>query len=299
MAAVAGAASEAGETGRALTIGEGSVASRQVVAMGRDLEVRGEAASDVAAIGGSVEVSGRVRGDVIVLGGNARLGSRAQVGGDVFVLGGELEAEPGARIEGRSVAYPTISSAWVILLGGPTLGQGTLSPVVVGAKLALVAAWLVWTFLLFAVGGRELLSTSRGVRREPFRNFFVGLSGTLALFLTALLFSAFAAVLVGVPLLLLAVLIALLLKLWGMAAVFHALGEWLLERFGQRWTPLNAALVGLCALGVLKLLPWVGAWSWTVASLIGVGASLTTKFGRLEPWFESSPAAAPAIDASP
>lgn len=287
------------EPRRGLIIGEGSVASRQVVAMGRDLEVRGEAAADVAAIGGSVAVSGRVRGDVIVLGGDARLESHATVGGDVFVLGGELEIEPGARIEGRSVAYPTISSAWVILLGGPTLGQPTLSPVVVGAKLALVAAWLVWTFLMFGVSGREVLSTSRGIRQEPFRNFFVGLSGTLAIFLTALLFSAFAAAFVGVPLLLLSVLIALLLKMWGMAALFHALGEWLLERFGRRWTPLNAALLGLCLLGLLKLLPWGGAWSWTLASLIGVGASLTTKFGRREPWFEAPLAPSRAIDARP
>lgn len=284
---------------RALTIGAGSVASRQVVAMGRDLEVQGEAAADVAAISGSVRVTGRVRGDVIVLGGDARLGSDAQVGGDVFVLGGELEAAPGARIDGRSVAYPTISSAWVILLGGPALGQSTMSPVVVGAKLALVAGWLAWTFLLFAVSGRELLSTSHGIAQEPFRNFFVGLTGTLAIFLTALLFSAFAAVFVGVPLLLLAVLIALLLKLWGMAAVFHALGDWVLGRFGKRWMPLNAALVGLCLLGVAKLVPWVGGWSWTVASLIGVGASLTTKFGRREPWFEASLRPSQALDARP
>ena len=84
-------------------------------------------------------------------------------------------------------------------------------------------------------------------------------------------------------------LVALLLKLWGMVAVFHALGDWVLSRvLHRRWIPLNAAILGLVLLGVLKLIPWVGAWSWTVASLIGVGASLTTKFGRREPWFETA-----------
>lgn len=272
-----------------LVIGEGSVASRQVVALGRDLQVDGEAAADVAAINGSVEVTGRVRGDVIVLGGDANLGSSAHVGGDVFVLGGRLEADPGARIDGRSVAYPTVGSAWVILLGGPSLGQPTVSPVVIGAKMALMAAWLAWTLLLFAIGGRGVLSSSEGIQQEPFRNFFVGLSGVLALFLSALLFSAFAAVLVGVPLLLMVVLVAVLLKLWGMVALFHALGQWVLTRLlKRRWIPLNAAILGLCLLGLLKLVPWVGAWTWTVASLIGIGASLTTKFGRREPWFESA-----------
>lgn len=295
LAGSAGASSAEEPDG--LVIHAGSVASRQVVALGRDLSVEGEAAADVAAINGSVRITGVVRGDVIVLGGGAHLGRAASVGGDVFVLGGALEAEPGARISGRSVAYPRIGAAWVILLGGPSLGQPTWSPVVIGAKLALLAAWLAWTLLLFAVGGREVLSTSEAVQTEPFRNFFIGLSGVLALFLTALLFSAFAAVLVGVPLLLITVGVALLLKLWGMTAVFHAFGSWFATRLlRRRVLPLNAAIVGLCLLGVLKLIPWVGDWSWTVASLIAVGASLTTKFGRREPWFEASlgPAAAPA-----
>ena len=76
---------------------------------------------------------------------------------------------------------------------------------VTATLLALLAAWLAWTLLLFAVSGRGVLSTSVGVSHEPFRNFFAGLTGVLALFLTALLFSAFAAVLVGVPLLLMVV----------------------------------------------------------------------------------------------
>ncbi len=285
---MAGAESATSEDAPGLVISEGSVASRQVVALGRDLRVDGEAAADVAAINGSVDVTGRVRGDVIVLGGDARLEAEAYVGGDVFVLGGRLEAAPGARIEGRSVAYPSVGAAWVILLGGPSLGQATTSPVVLGAKLALVAAWLAWTLLLFAVGGRGVLSASDGIRVEPFRNFFVGFSGVLALFLTALLLSGFAAMLVGVPLLLLVVLLAVLLKVWGMVAVFHALGDWVARRLlRRRWSPLNSAVLGLFILGVFKLLPWVGAWTWTVASFIAVGVALTTKFGRREPWFET------------
>lgn len=285
---------------KALVIERGSVATRQVVALGRDLEIAGEAASDVAAVDGSVEITGSVEGDVIVLGGSARLGSSARVDGDVFVLGGSIETEPGAHIEGRSVAYPSVGSAWVILIGGPSLGRSAFSAVTVGAKLALVAAWLAWTLLLFATGGREVLSTADGIREQPFRNFGVGLSGVLAIFLTVLLLSAFAASLVGVPLLLLAVLVALLLKLWGMAAVFHALGDWIVGRvFKRRWMPLNAAVLGLGVLGILKLIPWIGVWSWTIASLIAVGASLTTKFGRREPWFEGAmlPAPAETLDA--
>lgn len=256
--------------------------------MGRDLVVAGEARSHVAAVSGSVEVSGRVGGDVIVLGGSARLVETAVVDGDVYALGGVVEVASGAHIGGRSAAYPTMSGAWLTLLEGPALGLSPLSPVVVAAKLALLAAWLALTLLLFATGGREMLSTSDGVRREPFRNFFTGLAGVLALLLTALFFSAFAAAVVGIPLLAIVVIVALLLKLWGMVAVFHALGDWAARGLLRRRRPhaLNAAALGLFLLGGVKLVPWLGTVAWTAATLIGVGSALTTKFGRRRPWFE-------------
>jgi len=83
------------------------------------------------------------------------------------------------------------------------------------------------------------------------------------------------------------VLFALLLKLWGMVAVFHALGALALRWVRRpRALALNAATVGLLVLGIAKFVPVAGAWAWTVATLIGVGASLTSKFGRQEAWFQ-------------
>lgn len=272
----------------ALRLAKGSMTRNQMVAMGKDIIVAGEALSDVAAMEGSVEVTGRVAGDVVVLGGDARLGPEAQVGGDVFVLGGTIQAAPGAHAAGRMVSYPTASSALITLIEGPSFGLGFTSPAVLGTKLALLAAWAALLLLLFAATGRQLLETADGVRREPFRSFATGLTGVLALVLTAMFFSAFTGGLVGVPLLVLVVLLALLLKLWGMVAVFYALGDWLARRFLRRprMRPLNAATIGLLVMGAVKFLPYVGIWVWTAATLIGIGAALTTKFGRQEPWFE-------------
>jgi hypothetical protein len=275
----------------ALRLERGSVARQQLVAIGRDLAVDGDALSDVAALEGSVAVTGHVAGDVIVLGGDVRLGGRARVDGDVFVVGGVVAAAPGARIGGRSVSYPTASSAFLTLLEGPSLGLSATSSLVLGAKLALLAAWAALLLLFFAAGGRELLATSEQVRVEPFRSFAVGLTAVLAAVLTALFFSAFSGALLGLPLLGLVVLFAVVLKLWGMVAVFHALGDWVTVRLlRRRMRPLNAATLGLLLLGALKMVPWIGIWSWTVATLIGVGAALSTKLGRREPWFGMEPA---------
>ena len=287
MLAAATGIGQAAEPPPALVIEQGSLAREQVVVLGRDLLVDGEARSNVAAVNGNVRIRGRVGGDITVVGGDVLLGSRARVSGDVFVLGGRIEASQGARIEGRSAAYPSVSSAWLTLLEGPSLGLEPWSPVVVGAKLALLAAWLALALVLLATSGRQVLSTSESVAREPFRNFFVGLTAVLAIVLTALFFTSFAAVIVGIPMLVLVVLLALLLKLWGMVAVFHALGSWTGSRvLRHRILPANGTVLGLLLLGGLKLVPWVGTWVWTIATLIAVGASLTTKFGRREPWFE-------------
>jgi len=271
----------------ALRLEKGSVARHQLVAIGRDLVVAGEALGDVAALQGSIEVSGRVAGDVIALGGNARLAPTAEVGGDVYALGGTIDAKPGARLGGRTVSYPSASAAWLTLIEGPAVGLPSSSPVVLGAKVALLAAWSALLLLFFAASGREVLGTADNVRREPFRSFFVGLTGVLAMLLTALFLSAFAGALVGVPLLVLVVLLAVVLKLWGMIAVFYALGDWIARRLlRRRIRPLTAATWGLLILGALKFIPWIGIWSWTAATLIGVGAALSTKFGRREPWFD-------------
>jgi hypothetical protein len=278
----------------ALVLEADSLARSQLVGLSRDVVVDGRALEDVAALNGSVRVTGVVEGDVLALGGDVALASTARVAGDVFTLGGVIHADPGAEIGGRAVSYPTASSAWLTLMEGPSLGLPATSPLVVAAKLGLLAAWLALVLVFFAASGREVVSTSTGVAHDPLRNFVVGLVGVVTLVLTGLLLATLAGALVGVPMLVLVVVLALVLKLWGMVAVFHALGAWLargMVRLGvwrRRLTPLHAATTGLLVLGVFKFIPYIGVWTWTAATLIGVGAALTTKFGRREPWFQTA-----------
>lgn len=276
----------------ALRLDAGSVARNRIVALGRDLVIAGDAEDVAVAVGGSVTVTGRAFGDVIVLGGNARLTATARAFGDVYVLGGRIDAEPGALIAGRSVAYPDASKAWLALVEGPTLGADPW--LVLGTKLGLLAFWALVVALLLATSGRELVSTAQSVRAEPFRNFAVGLTGVLAMAMTAVAASALAGAVVGLPLLALVAVFALLLRFWGLVAVFLALGSWILDRtrrgrgVRRATLPVTAACVGLVALGILKLIPWLGAWTWMLATFIGVGAALTTKLGRREAWLNAS-----------
>jgi hypothetical protein len=286
-AAAPGPASHSGTPQPALRLERGAIARHQLVAVARGVEVEGDALADVAALQGSVLVTGHVKGDVIVIGGNARLGPRAAVDGDISVMGGVIQADPGARIGGSSVSYPNASPSLMTFIEGPSLGLSSASPLVLGAKLALLAAWAALLLLLFAASGRQMLETADDVRDEPFLSFFTGLTGVAALVLTALACSIFLGGLAWAPMLALAALLLIVLKLWGMVAVFHALGDWVALRLLRRSVrPLNAATMGLLLMGGVKFLPYVGVWAWTAATLIGIGATLTTKFGRREAWFE-------------
>ena len=275
-----------------LRLEAGSVARQPIVAVGRGVEVAGEALAGVTALNGSVAISGLVHGDVTVLGGDLVLAPTAVIEGDALVLGGRLLAAGGSRLSGRAVAYPTVSRAWLTLLEGPSLGMGATSPLVLGAKLGLVAAWLALTLLLFASAGRPLVRTSEEVRHEPLRCFAAGLVGLATIVLSALFLSAFLPTLLGIPLLVLVGLFALVLKLWGMVAIFHSFGRFCVARFARRRVvQLHAAVLGLSLLGLIKLVPMAGVWVWTAATLIGMGAALRSKFGRFEPWFASDGAA--------
>jgi hypothetical protein len=270
------------ERPEALLIERGAVASHQIVALGRDIVVEGEALEGLTALDGSARISGTVAGEVTVLGGDALLAPNAIVRGDVHVLGGRISMAPGARIEGRAIAYPTISRAWTTLLEGPSLGLDASSPIVVAAKLGLVAAWLAVTLVLFAAGGRGLASASDEIRREPLLCFASGLVAVLAALLTTLLLSEVAPTPLALPLIGLLVFAAIAARLWGVVALFHALGRALLGLFGRRRQPaLHAAVVGLVVLALAKFVPYVGVVAWGAATFVGVGAALRTHFGRL------------------
>ncbi len=253
----------------------GSVASRQIVALGRPLWIEGEALANAAVLQGDARIDGVVRGDVIALGGDVVLSARAQVDGDVYAVGGTIEAADGSVIGGRTAAYPDAPSTALVLMEGPALGLAPGSRPVLAAKAAVLCAWLVLALLAAALGcERPLRRTGERLRDRPLRSFFVGLLAVASTLVGLVLFSAFAPATVGLPIAVVGIAGLTLAKVWGTVAVFEAVGSAASRRMGAGMALPLRLVLGACLLGWIKFVPWLGTVAWSMLTLVAIGATL-------------------------
>jgi hypothetical protein len=175
---------------------------------------------------------------------------------------------------------------WVSLSTGLAMLQRT------AVILSLLFVWLIAAVVVTLMSAREIRYSSVELRASALHCFALGLVALTSFVLTAIVFSYFPSV-IGVPLLIALAVFAIVAKIYGAIAVFHALGTMIagarsreaLDR--RRWLrgDLAMVIVGVLLLGALRLIPVVGTIIWMLASVFGVGTALATKFGRREPWF--------------
>jgi len=159
--------------------------------------------------------------------------------------------------------------------------------------VSLLFVWIIAAVVVTLMSGREVRYSSIEVRTSPLHCFALGLVAVTSFVLTAIMFSYLIPYLVGIPLLVALGVFAVLTKVYGTIAVFHAIGtsvagsrnrDVMLQR---RWLrgDLAMVLVGVVLLGAIRLIPVLGLIVWSLASVFGIGTALATKFGRREPWF--------------
>ena len=233
----------------------------------------------VQAYGGTLLVRDVIAGDLLVIGGAVTFAGRGRVQGNLIHAGAKLSGTEG-RVGGR--VYPLAS------LEG---AAGALTKNAIIASLLFV--WLIAAIVVTLMSGREIRLSSLEVRTSALHCFVLGLVALTSFVLTAIAFSYLVPYVIGIPLLAALGVFALLTKIYGMIAVFHAVGTIIagarkrsqLEQ--RKWLRGDLAMVviGVLLLGALRLVPVVGTILWSLASIFGVGVALATKFGRREPWF--------------
>ena len=229
--------------------------------------------------GGTLLLREVIAGDLLVIGGKVTFLGNGRVQGNVIHAAATLDGVEG-RVGGRIYPLASLEGA-----------AGALTKNAIIASLLLV--WLLVAVVVTLMSGREIRVSSIEVRTSALHCFVLGLVALTSFVLTAIAFSYLVPYVIGIPLLAALAVFALLTKVYGLIAVFHAVGTLLagarsrgqLER--RRWLRGDLAMVviGVLLLGALRFIPVVGTILWSLASIFGVGVALATRFGRREPWF--------------
>jgi hypothetical protein len=245
----------------------------------RSTTISSPIAGSVQVYGGSIEVRDLIDGDLLVFGGDINFADRGRVKGNVVYAGGKIVNGEG-RIGGE--AYPLAS-----------VGGAATSITKTAVILSLLFVWLCAAVVVTLASGREIRFSSMEIRVSALHCFIVGLVAMTSFVLTAIAFSYLVPYLIGIPMLAALGVFAILTKIYGMVAVFHAVGTWIAgartreQLAGRKWLrgDVSMVLAGVLILGAIRLIPVIGTIAWSVASVFGIGVALATKFGRREPWF--------------
>jgi len=259
--------------------GNGIKVANDVYLFNQDGVVTKPVAGTVQVYAGSLSVRDVIAGDLLVIGGTVTFAGRGRVEGNLIHAASTIrdaEAHVGGRI------YPLAS------LEGAAVSM-TKNAIV--ASLLLV--WLLAAIVVTLMSGREIRFSSAEVRGSSLHCFVLGLVALTSFVLTAIAFSYLVPYVVGIPLLAALAVFAILTKIYGMIAVFHAAGTLVAgvrsrqQLAGRKWLRGDLAMVviGVLLLGAIRLIPVIGTIVWGLASIFGVGTALATKFGRREPWF--------------
>jgi hypothetical protein len=246
---------------------------------GGDVRIDQPVSGSVQVYKGNVTVANVIAGDLLVLGGTVTFLGAGRVNGDL-IYGASKVSNAGDRVRGH--IYPFLSL------------EGAAASMTKNAVVAsLLLVWVIVAVIVTLISGREVRTSSVEVRTSALHCFVLGLVALTSFVLTAIAFSYLVPYVIGIPLLAALVVFGVLTKVYGMIAVFHAIGTLVAgarnrqQLASRKWLRGDLAMVviGLLILGAIRLIPSVGPLVWSLSSVFGVGVALATRFGRREPWF--------------
>ncbi|HLV99558.1 MAG TPA: polymer-forming cytoskeletal protein [Ktedonobacterales bacterium] len=270
-----------------ITIFSGQTADH-ITACGGNVAVLGHITGDVTAYGGSVtisasgivdgnitsyggrvEVAGLVQGDVTSYGASVTLDSLSHVQGNVQTYGGGISKMTDARVDGSiDRNHPTSFS----LTNLPFLNPfGFSFP---GVSI------IVWVLIAAALAHWFPQRTLR-VGEVMFSNLPRSLAiGALSWVLGGILAVILALTIIGIPVTLAILLVLAAGGVLGNVAIGWLIGRGILQRLARRdYSPVLEAMVGVAILALIESLPFLGFLLSIFIALLGVGATLLSRFG--------------------
>ena len=281
--------------GMLLTAGQASASEdKRVIRIGRDVTVEaGTKVRSVVTLGGQVTVSGTVEKSIVALGGSVVLTRTALVGGNVSAIGGVIVIARGAEVGGSltelnsSNLYETLATA----LSSEWEGWSWVFAII---SLSIFLVILMLALLITALLPKPVQTVSEAITENTFK---VALWGILGLVTIAPLTLLLTISVVGIALIPLQVIVVVCAVLLGFIAVGQRLGRAVLSLLKRpRPGPVRETFWGLILLWAIGWLPYVGWMAKAIAIVLGLGATLVTRFGTYRGWqcVPCAPAAVPA-----
>jgi hypothetical protein len=258
-----------------------SAAPGSITSVRRDVVVSQALPGRVVAVLSDVRIAARVSGDVVVWGGNVSFAPGGSVAGDLLVFGGTIEGPAGAAlpVEGRVSTPGSLLRIYLAeMRRAPWEGAGAGPSVLGGLHLVALSVWLAVALVLLYFFASPLSRAAMSAEDDWTGSLAAGALGVLTLFLAAGAALSLLPSAVAIPIALASAAVAVVAKVFGMAALFLLLGQKLLKSVAPARRPAALA-AGFVVLGGLSLVPLVGALVWSAASIVAVGVALLSRFG--------------------
>ena len=299
--------------------------SYPVVRIGQDFTLKaGESARELTVIFGDATIEGRVDHDVVVVLGSARLAGTAVIDGSLVVIGGSAQAAEGAQVHqdvfvgGGGFDTPAgFAPGGTYVAIGSTLLGGYLRDLMPWLTRGLlwgrpIVPWLPWVWtiaaifflvnlLLNVVFDAPVKAATATLRATPLSAFMTGLLVMLLAGPVCLLLAVSVIGVAVVPFVLCALLLAGIL---GKIAFARWLGMSVVRQDepDRRSQSLRSFLIGSAIMCVAYMIPILGAVTWTMAGVFGLGAATQAFFSAYRRENPKSPRAVKlpaAPDAAP
>lgn len=231
----------------------------------------GRTVDEAVAFGENIRIDGTVRGDVTAVGGEITIGSSGRVLGDAVAFGGSITILDGGELRGNRVEVENAS------LPLPAEEEEEGLAALIYRRLVLMLSLAGAGVLVVGLFPGRVHRIARGVEARPFWSGMVGATVSVLLTVFALLFGLLTLGL-GLPVSFLGMALLAAAWLFGFVGLCQAIGDRLpfADKPHGRWL---AFLVGMGLVSCVGSLPWVGMLVVFVASMMSIGAAITSRFG--------------------
>ena len=255
---------------------------KSIIKIGSDVVIEaGQKVRNVVAIGGQITVRGAVENHIVAVGGSVVLTKTAFVGGNVVSLGGVIVMARDSQV-GGSLTEINSSNLYDFLTTAMSAEWEGWSWIFAVISLAIFLVIMVLALLIVALLPKPVRTVADAIGENTFKVILCGLLGLVLIAPLALLLTISV---VGIALIPLEVIIVVCSILLGFIAVGQLIGRKVYQLL-KRPNPgmVRETFWGLIILWLIGWLPYIGWMVKAIAIVIGLGATLVTRFGTYQGW---------------